>query len=458
VTTVFSNLHRVEVRASAGTELARKAAGLSAYSWSDPLEGTGLGQREARANPAADPEGCHPDRAPSEVFPNAQMWIWSNKLIWDTTTQRAYGIGSPHNPFNFWSTTLWVYDRATGIYQTYECPLNVAPSGGLNPAITDWPGTAGHLFDNNCIAHDRRRLYKWTLPTFRDEIGTFGIRFDTATDIITYPSGYTGHDLVRFTMGAAGGAGMRSSTYPQPQIIGLDLDQITMARSSAEYGAARVEIIDRPVSGDSENTTAPSMDYMPNMGPQGSLVVYHKNRYWIYDFDSEAWSDEYTISGMTVTNAFHNVGHRNPNSDLFVFGGGSYDGENAPTTRVNNRQFYTLDNSRTLTEMDTPPTDPNSGLPIVVSVNNGLDEPLTRGVFMYDPGSVESLVFHDNGYIYALDTEAGTWRTVGTKPYEVDWACAIPAESTGQDYGVIMTGHSNVSLPGESTIRLYRAS
>jgi hypothetical protein len=141
---------------------------------------------------------------------------------------------------------------------------------------------------------------------------------------------------------------MRSSTYPQPQIIGLDLDQITMARSSAEYGAARVEIIDRPVSGDSENTTAPSMDYMPNMGPQGSLVVYHKNRYWIYDFDSEAWSDEYTISGMTVTNAFHNVGHRNPNSDLFVFGGGSYDGENAPTTRVNNRQFYTLDNSRTL--------------------------------------------------------------------------------------------------------------
>jgi hypothetical protein len=458
VTTVFSNLHRVEVRASTGlTELTRKAAGLSPYSWSDPLEGTGLDQLETRANPAAPPEGNYPDRAASEVFASAQMWIWSNKLIWDTTTQRAYGIGSPHNPYNFWSTTLWVYDRASGIYQTYESPLAPAPAG-IIPDNADYPGVVGHLFDNTCIAHSRRRLYKWTLPLFPTQVATFGIRFDTDTDIVTFPDGYTGNDLVYFTMGALGGIGMRSAGYVQPQLIGLDLDQITMDRSSAAFGAARVEIIDRPTSGDGRNVTAPAMDFMPNMGGAGSIVLYHKNRYWIYDFEDEVWSDENVIAGMTEENAFHNVGHRNPNSDLFVFGGGSYDGENAPTTRVNNRQFYTLANDGTLTEMDAPPNDPNTGLPIVVSVNNGLDEDLTRGVFMYDPGSVESLVFHDNGYIYALDTEAGTWRTVGTKPYEVDWACAIPAESTGQNYGVIMTGHSNVDLPGQSSIRLYRAS
>jgi hypothetical protein len=502
----------IRMRVLPASEIVAKSAGLSPYSWSEPLATPSLTTKAPRQSPFAPLDGDYPDRAANENTSSAIQWIWSNKLLWIPALRAMLGVGSPANSTTiFWSTTLWSYWDTHNLYQVYECPLTgTLPLNPSAPQSTDYPATVGHLFDNNCASLDRGLLFKQTVPKSLGAISRSVSVVDAGTDTLTFSNTYTGADTqvqfastgtlpaplvadtdywlipltsttfkvaTSFANSLAGTAinltdpGTGTTTvqiqpnagFVQPQIIALSLAGLTTALSTGNFGAAYAGNLGRaPESAsDARNSTASAIEYMPNMGAFGSLVQYHKDHYWIYTFDSASgisgsWGPQVTIPNMVEPNALHNMGHRHPVTDVMVLGGGSFDG-----TGSHNRQMYTLSNAGVLNEFDALPTDPNTGLPIVVSVNNGSNEALTRACMTYDPGSPESIVFHRNGNIYALHTAQRTVRTIGANAHpNVCWVCSVPAGSTGtgRSYGVIACGFSTPTPVGQASVRLYRAA
>jgi len=381
------------VRVLPNTVLGQAAINLAPYSYSSPISVPSLGQTVARLDPNNASGTGFPDTAGDTSVHGyggvngTRAWIWGSRFVWDSVTQRALGINSPHpgaalgDADNGYLTLLSMYDATSNQFVIMESPFG-------NSAT--WPRSVAHLFDNQCIAG--RVLYKWTHPVFRSGQG-----------------------------------------FVQPQITKINLDALTTDMTSGRLGAAYLGSI--PSSLDN-NITAGALDYLPGCN---CLITLHKSRLLIYDLTATQWLPEVPL-GFPVQNAIHNLGHYHPQVGKFVCGGGSLVGSGALSDK-----WITVDGTtRTITPLDDSP--------VIMSVQE--EGSTTKAASTYDPNSAESIVFHDNGSDYGLNSLRATgaqWRTIASgRAFEVDWCCAM------SDYGCILVATS--ATGGGATIRLYRGA
>lgn len=320
-------------------------------------------------------------------------WNWMSKALYDPVTKRVLIIYSPHIETGHpWATLMLVYDETTNSIVAYQDPLN--------------DRTVGHGFDNNGIWVAGRRLFKQ----------------------VYYGIGATS----RFTTGGIGE---------------IDLDQITLTRSSAEWGAALVRMIPDPPT--SSQLTAGGLDFFPELGAQGSLMWFGGRSMYRWDYATETWSlingnlipttpgDDYTI---------HCVGHYNPLGQYFIAGGGSYDGANKFS-----RSLWKLDSSGVLTQVDDAP--------FVLSVNNSTNSHHT--IFVPHPSKATDIVIRHDMEIWELDTTktAGTqWTQLTTL---AQWPADWPLSTTNCGFACTLA-HLNCIMvfrygdAGTASARLYK--
>jgi len=368
----MSTSPQFNVRVLPNTVIGQAAINLAPYSWSAPLAVPSLGQTVARLDPDNASGTGFPDTAGDTAVngysgnDGTRAWSWGSQFQWDTVTQRAIGINSPHpgvalgNAENGYLTLLSLYDAASNAFVIMESPFWNGDAS--------WPRSVAHLFDNQCIAG--RVLYKATYPVWREGQG-----------------------------------------YLQPQIAKVNLDALTTDMTSGREGAAYLGAIALP----DNDTTAGALAYLPG---SDSLVHLHKSRVWFMPRTTEVWGPEIQL-GFPVTNAFHNLGHYHPQAGKFRSGGGAYFG-----TETFNTAWVSIDGTtQAITRIDDSP------VVLSVSETNipGPGEVKASGCF--DPNSSESIFFHDNLNVYGLDDTrpvGSHWRVLGTAPVEADWVCAMP--------------------------------
>jgi hypothetical protein len=368
--------------------------------FSEPMAVPSLNTRQLRTvNPIALPGGEWPDSSSTSGGPERRGWNWASKASWDSLTDRVVFIGGPHLPSlnEYGSELISVYEEATNNYWIGEKPLG------------NYSGV--HLFDTFAVDVPTRRWFKWTAPYA--------------------PSG----------------------PYLQPQLIIGSLNFTTKATVDSGATVQRVirnEIVDvSNIHPDGSvlidnDTTAPAIDYFPGVG----LCFFHKKQIYVIDVDSATASVnviDYELP-VDVTGggayAFHNMGHYNPGSDCFVFGGGSY-----IDTGAANYKWFKLDRNLVVTQLDDSP--------VVMSVNN--NESDKKACACPLPNSTKSVFFHNNGNIYTLDATANTGQQWAVRSNAMDpdnpdfndrWCVSIPK------YNCVMLAHYGDN--GTSRLRLYR--
>lgn len=284
----------------------------------------------------ADPEWDYPTHGN-----NVKDWNWVSKALYDPISRKILHVTSPHiettHPF---ATFLLVYEELTNEIRVYS-----------NPCADR---TVGHGFDNNGIAIGRRRLYKQCY-------------YGTGT-------------AAPFTTG---------------EIIGIDIDAVTSNVTSAWEGGAVAEVIEKPPP---SQRTAGGMDFMPNMGTQGSLLWFCGNDLHRYDLATGAWSEMSTTLNPTnpeESPTIHNVGHYNPVGDYFVCGGGGlgYD----PLTTIRSNALWKVDPDGTITSLDDGPK-------YAMSVNNQI--PSGKVCFVAHPTEAKDVCIFADNEIWILDPSA----------------------------------------------------
>ena len=420
----LSNVFQLTITAQ--TVLGAAAAATAPGTWSPPLAVTGLNTLEPRLDPfnpnARDYADCA-GGTEANTYSLSRAFIWASRMVWDPVMHRALMIHSPHpfdefgppgpgNPtspgnMNSYITVLSGLDEDSSSQLTYEAPLNnkaTRPAPG-NPAPGDWPRCVAHGFDNNCIAG--RVLYKATLPVFLDD------------PTMNPPS-------------------LRNV---QPQIVKINLDLLTTNVVSGREGAAYMGQFPVPIV----PLTAGCLDYLPGCN---SLCHLHKSIVYFMPLTTEGVWTTVNLGFSPEPNAIHNVGHYHPILGEFVGGGGAL----APDTRC--LEFVAIHGTtKAIRHLDDSPVVMSvSETNLDTSVPVALRE--TKCCFTWDPNSTESIAFHDNLNIYAINPNrpAGQqWRVIGTIPVqvgEVDAVCSVA------DYGGILTFHSRAA--GGAHYRFYR--